>query len=240
MAKRSRAAGAPAWLVTFADLMSLLVCFFVLIISFSVPDIEKLRIAAGSIRDAFGIQRRVVVTGVVELDGSPLYKFAQDLQPWQIEDIVGPVPEDSVDISRPVIRRYEWQDPFAEDREPHEDPDTEEGRFSRIEAELLQALALNPALPRLPTLGLVGKRLAEETAEELVVERRAVAAHADILELLGADEHHRRRHFLGHLRECLAGLLETGDAVVGGCSGGKAEQQHGHYEPRARPGPERI
>ena len=46
MAKDKAApAGAPAWMVTFADLMSLLVCFFVLIISFSIQDEQKLQVA---------------------------------------------------------------------------------------------------------------------------------------------------------------------------------------------------
>ena len=49
-------AGLPAWLVTFADLMSILVCFFVLIISFSIQDKEKLEVVAGSMRDAFGVK----------------------------------------------------------------------------------------------------------------------------------------------------------------------------------------
>jgi chemotaxis protein MotB len=43
MARNAAPLGAPLWMVTFADLMSLLVCFFVLIISFSVPDIKKLK-----------------------------------------------------------------------------------------------------------------------------------------------------------------------------------------------------
>ncbi|MGI9491724.1 MAG: flagellar motor protein MotB, partial [Geminicoccaceae bacterium] len=43
MAKDEAPAGAPMWMVTFADLMSLLVCFFVLLISFSVPDTKKIK-----------------------------------------------------------------------------------------------------------------------------------------------------------------------------------------------------
>ena len=43
--------------MTFADLMSLLVCFFVLIISFSIQDKQKLQVVAGSMKDAFGIRQ---------------------------------------------------------------------------------------------------------------------------------------------------------------------------------------
>ncbi|MBU1175954.1 MAG: flagellar motor protein MotB [Alphaproteobacteria bacterium] len=61
----------PEWLVTFADLMSLLVCFFVLIISFSIQDQEKLQVVAGSMKDAFGILQVQQKSGVVERDGNP-------------------------------------------------------------------------------------------------------------------------------------------------------------------------
>jgi chemotaxis protein MotB len=51
--------GAPAWLATFADLMSLLMCFFVLLLSFSEMDLQKFKQVAGSMDKAFGIQREV-------------------------------------------------------------------------------------------------------------------------------------------------------------------------------------
>ena len=50
-----------AWLATFADLMSLLMCFFVLLLSFSEMDIQKYRQIAGSLRKAFGVQREMVL-----------------------------------------------------------------------------------------------------------------------------------------------------------------------------------
>jgi len=50
--------GAPAWIVTFADLMSLLLCFFVLLLSFSEMDRQKYREVAGSMANAFGVQRK--------------------------------------------------------------------------------------------------------------------------------------------------------------------------------------
>ncbi len=77
--KKSARAGAPAWMVTFADLMSLLVCFFVLIISFSVQDKQKLQVVAGSIKDAFGIKQVTKRAGVLEIDGVPLREFMKDI-----------------------------------------------------------------------------------------------------------------------------------------------------------------
>ncbi|TVR44037.1 MAG: hypothetical protein EA402_08045 [Planctomycetota bacterium] len=45
----------PEWVVTFSDLMSLLLTFFVLLLTFSTPRIEKLFELRGSIQAAFGI-----------------------------------------------------------------------------------------------------------------------------------------------------------------------------------------
>jgi len=52
-------AGIPAWVMTFADLMSLLMCFFVLLLSFASMDIQKFKQVKGSMTEAFGVQREV-------------------------------------------------------------------------------------------------------------------------------------------------------------------------------------
>jgi len=51
--------GAPAWLATFADLMSLLMCFFVLLLSFATMDSIKFKKMADSMVNAFGVQKDV-------------------------------------------------------------------------------------------------------------------------------------------------------------------------------------
>jgi len=48
--------------MTFADLMSLLMCFFVLLLSFSNMDLIKFKQIAGSMKNAFGVQREIKVT----------------------------------------------------------------------------------------------------------------------------------------------------------------------------------
>jgi len=47
--------GAPKWVVTFGDMMSLLLTFFVLLLSFSTTDIKKYRRMVGSVKEAFGV-----------------------------------------------------------------------------------------------------------------------------------------------------------------------------------------
>ena len=56
-----RTSGAPAWFVTFADLMVLLMCFFVLMLSFSEMDVAKFKLMAGSMNQAFGVQTDIDV-----------------------------------------------------------------------------------------------------------------------------------------------------------------------------------
>lgn len=57
-------AGLPGWLATFGDLMSLLMCFFVLLLSFSEMDVLKFKQLAGSMREAFGVQNQVKVQDI--------------------------------------------------------------------------------------------------------------------------------------------------------------------------------
>ena len=58
-------AGLPPWLATFADLMSLLMCFFVLLLSFATIDAVKFKKMAESMKDAFGVQREIPAAEIV-------------------------------------------------------------------------------------------------------------------------------------------------------------------------------
>ena len=74
MAKKKRGdahGGGHGWFVTFADLMGLMMSFFVMLVSFSTMDNNKLKIIAGSMRDAFGVQSDARFSGVIESDGTP-------------------------------------------------------------------------------------------------------------------------------------------------------------------------
>jgi chemotaxis protein MotB len=61
MPKETSEEGVPPWVMTFADLMTLLMCFFVLLLAFSEMDIAKFKELAGSMQDAFGVQTEVEV-----------------------------------------------------------------------------------------------------------------------------------------------------------------------------------
>lgn len=48
--------GSAAWMATFADMMTLLLTFFVLLLTFATMDIVKFKDALGSVKEAFGVQ----------------------------------------------------------------------------------------------------------------------------------------------------------------------------------------
>jgi chemotaxis protein MotB len=83
--KRGGHAGGHGWFVTFADLMGLLMSFFVMLVAFSTQDKQKLHIVAGSMRDAFGVQQ-VRFTGIVEQDGLPTRPAPKNVARIQPED----------------------------------------------------------------------------------------------------------------------------------------------------------
>jgi chemotaxis protein MotB len=95
MAKKKRGghAGGHGWFVTFADLMALMMSFFVMLVAFSTQDQQKLQIVAGSMRDAFGVQSQVRLSGVVEVDGlpsRPKLKNAEKVDPSEVSDYATP------------------------------------------------------------------------------------------------------------------------------------------------------
>ncbi|SDR89954.1 chemotaxis protein MotB [Halopseudomonas xinjiangensis] len=80
--------GIPAWVVTFADLMSLLMCFFVLLLSFSEIDAAKFKQIAGELSKAFGVQRDVPATEI-PMGTSPIFNsFSPSVpEPTLVENV---------------------------------------------------------------------------------------------------------------------------------------------------------
>lgn len=66
--------GAPDWIVTFADLATLLLTFFILLLSFAEMDVEKYKAMANSMSLAFGSQN-VIGDGI---GGSPITLVESD------------------------------------------------------------------------------------------------------------------------------------------------------------------
>lgn len=114
MARRKEGhAGGHGWFVSFADLMGLLVSFFVMLVAFSNQDQKKLQIVAGSMRDAFGVQTAVRYSGIIEVDGLPTrpkLKNAAHVRPEEAS--ANPTPDEQ-DRKRTYGSRLEEDQAFA-------------------------------------------------------------------------------------------------------------------------------
>jgi chemotaxis protein MotB len=152
MAKKKRGdghgGGGHGWFVTFADLMGLLVAFFVMLVAFSTQDAAKLQVVAGSMRDAFGVQDKVRYSGIIEVDGLP---------------------------TRPKLKNVARVTPDEASATPTPD---QGGRNQQFGAKLhedsafaLAAASLRQALQEMPELAELSKHIMiEETKQGLNVE----------------------------------------------------------------------
>jgi len=82
--------GAPPWMATFGDMMSLLLCFFVLLLSFANMDIIKFQDMMGSMKDAFGVQ--VQDPGEFQEESGSVIELAESPETTPIELDSAPVP----------------------------------------------------------------------------------------------------------------------------------------------------
>ena len=92
--------GLPAWLGTFADLMSLLMCFFVLLLSFSEMDVLKFKQIAGSMKFAFGVQNKLEVKDIPK--GTSI--IAQEFRPGRPEPTpIDVIMQQTIDITQQTL-----------------------------------------------------------------------------------------------------------------------------------------
>ncbi|SEM65630.1 flagellar motor protein MotB [Bradyrhizobium sp. OK095] len=146
--KREEAHGGHGWFVTFADLMALLLAFFVMLVAFSTQDANKLKIVAGSMRDAFGVQSEARYSGIVESDGLPTRARLKNVDHIQ--------PEDASNTPTP-------------DQEDH---DKTSGAKIKVDRNFaLAAASLRQALQDMPELTEMSKHIMfEETKQGLNLE----------------------------------------------------------------------
>jgi chemotaxis protein MotB len=78
--KKAGHSGGHGWFVTFADLMALLMSFFVMLVAMSSQDKQKMQIVAGSMREAFGTQKENRLDGIVEMNGIPFKPKLKNVQ----------------------------------------------------------------------------------------------------------------------------------------------------------------
>jgi chemotaxis protein MotB len=92
--------GLPAWLATFADLMSLLMCFFVLLLAFSEMDVLKFKQIAGSMKFAFGVQNKIEVKDIPK--GTSI--IAQEFRPGKPDPTpIETIQQQTVEMTQPML-----------------------------------------------------------------------------------------------------------------------------------------
>src|SRR5271170_2855360 len=151
MAKKKRGdahGGGHGWFVTFADLMGLMMSFFVMLVAFSTMDNNKLKIVAGSMRDAFGVQTTVRYSGIIESDGLPTRPKLKNAAQIAPEEASATPTPDEQDAKRTAGARIKIDREFA-----------------------LASASLRQALQDMPELTEISKHIMfEETNEGLNLE----------------------------------------------------------------------
>lgn len=101
--------GLPAYMGTFADLMALLMCFFVLLLSFAEMDVLKFKQIAGSMNFAFGVQNKVHVRDIPK--GTSI--IAKEFSPGKPQPtVIEAVMQQTIDITKETI---EFDEPDDDD-----------------------------------------------------------------------------------------------------------------------------
>ena len=116
MAKKKRGdahGGGHGWFVTFADLMGLMMSFFVMLVAFSNQDQQKLKIVAGSMRDAFGVQTESRFSGMIESDGLPTRPRLKNVDHIPPEDASNTPTPDEQERSKTAGARLKTDREFA-------------------------------------------------------------------------------------------------------------------------------
>lgn len=93
--------GAPAWMATFADMATLLMAFFVLILSFAEFNTPKFKQISGSMKDSFGVQKIIPV--VEQPKGTTLLQLS--FSPSPSPSVIDEVTSDTQDTTKPELEQ---------------------------------------------------------------------------------------------------------------------------------------
>ncbi len=138
--------GLPPWLATFADLMSLLMCFFVLLLSFAEINATRFKKMAESMKDAFGVQREVPVTEVVMGTSVIKQEFSPSVvsEPSPIDEVRQTTAEEMQQLAEPDKPREKEKDK-EKDKEQEKEKDKEEDKKKdhdlQVDQEVMEAVA---------------------------------------------------------------------------------------------------
>ncbi len=125
--------GLPPWMGTFADLMSLLMCFFVLLLSFSEMDVLKFKQIAGSLKFAFGVQNKLELKDIPK--GTSV--IAQQFRPGRPEPTpIEVIMQQTADITKQTLDFVQGED--ANSGGVNRDAGENEGGVTGVNAAMQQ------------------------------------------------------------------------------------------------------
>jgi len=162
--------GAPRWMCTFGDLMSLLLCFFVLLLSFSEIDRQKYKQVAGSMEKAFGMQRKKNVSESPRHGLKMIAKdFDQEAIATRVKEYIGRELEENFDE---LYGRIEDDVEIEAGKNQVTIRLMGESTFDSGKAEIKTELK--------PMILRIGQILADETAGDIII-----AGHTDDIPVKG-------------------------------------------------------
>ena len=133
---------ADGWMVTFSDLMSLLLCFFVLILSMAEVDIIKYKQLADSMAEAFGVQRELELESIPKGTSVVSTEFRPGIPDETIVDVVQQV---TTDQTRNSLRIGNPDSPEADEKDVRDEVLTYDEvmaliKETQLDAEMLRRL----------------------------------------------------------------------------------------------------
>lgn len=113
--------GAPAWMATFADMATLLMAFFVLILSFAEFNTPKFKQISGSLQNAFGVQR--VIPVVEQPKGTTV--ISMEFSPSPSPSVTNEMTQQTTELERPELEVETNEDVAPEGGDDGQDGTTE-------------------------------------------------------------------------------------------------------------------
>ena len=202
--------GAPAWMATFADMATLLMAFFVLILSFAEFNVPKFKQISGSLKNAFGVQRIIPI--VEQPKGTTVLSL--NFSPSPSPSVTQDMTQQTTDITKPDldVKQREKDQDGGESEAAEEVVKALEDAIARGDIEV-EVLGENVVVNFTPTQAKDEElpNLLQETLEAIEQAKKA-AGQAD------------QEVLFGGLEQKLAQLTAAAEAAMQ-ANGANAEQQ---------------
>ena len=173
-------AGAPAWMATFADMATLLMAFFVLILSFAEFNVPKFKQISGSLKEAFGVQK--VVPVVEQPKGTTI--IALEFSPNPTPSLSTTLRQDTTELQKPELDLQTKEDDAPEGSEADKQKDSDFEGAGGEGAEQLEATELAKQLQKAIDTGEV---TVETLGENVVINFPETQTSAEQMQTMIAE-----------------------------------------------------